>query len=122
MPTPPTRTYSFRAAATLGERLTRADQLLGGTAPSPVPEAEFQRAVVRELEIGLARRRRDGTPADMSASLRSIVELFADAVEKVADDFGSDAAYRAWLAEDPAASAIGDVGLELAVEALRDRP
>lgn len=95
----PQRTYSFEAPADLAERLTHASSALGKLPPrSPDVEAW----IVREVEMGFARLRRDAPhlAADPEVFMRAAVELVVDVMEKMTAGLGIEDELRAWDGED----------------------
>ncbi|HVS28955.1 MAG TPA: hypothetical protein VHE14_05350 [Solirubrobacteraceae bacterium] len=93
------RTYSFEAPAELADHLTSARAALGKLA-SEAPDVDAW--TVREVEMGLARIRRDAPElaADSAGLMRAAVELVVDVIEKVAAGVGLADDLRAWERDD----------------------
>lgn len=93
------RTYSFRAAGDLGERMRRASSLLETMLGDPGSD-EGQRAaerVAHELTLALLRDRPER--GNQSAFMRRTVELVVQTAEKVASDERHASAYAELAAE-----------------------
>lgn len=115
----PQRTYSFDAPLELADRLVHASASLGKL-PSQSPELEAW--IVREVEMGLARLRRDAPhlAADPAAFMRAAVELVVDVMEKVTAGLGIEDELRAWEGEDAEGDAFRRGALRASAPVWRD--
>ena len=92
------RTYTFRAAASLGERMRGASAVLEEVRSGENPEATEHLA--RELVLLLLRRSDDARNLNQSAFTRLSVELLLEAAEKLAMDADFTERYTADRATD----------------------
>jgi hypothetical protein len=93
------KTYSFRASPELGERLKCARDTFAQVFATRPGVDEL---IVRDFHLSLLRQFTQARDQmhDQSALMRTAVELFVSATEKIAGDLALVSEYTAWEAED----------------------